>query len=174
MKVLISFCLLMLFSLVLFDCSQKKPSPVASEEANNLLRGKPDKNPKGEKSELITFEGDFNGSQEVVNCCPNAGPNPEYTMTLSGLFPPEMSGREISGNIFMNRFGRNLPWAYMVQFWWTENNTVTFLEVRGGVVQKDKKNKVTTVTFTNEQCKIWINDVITEKVLVDFILTRTE
>ena len=95
-------------------------------------------------------------------------------MTLSGLFPPEMSGREISGNIFMNRFGRNLPWAYMVQFWWTENNTVTFLEVRGGVVQKDKKNKVTTVTFTNEQCKIWINDVITEKVLVDFILTRTE
>jgi hypothetical protein len=174
MKFIISFCFIFLFSLVLFDCSQKESSPVASEEANNLFKGKPDKNPKSEKSELITFEGDFDGSQEVVNCCPNAGPFPEYTMTLSGPFPPEMSGREISGNIFMNRFGRNLPWAYKVQFWWTENNKEIFLEVRGGVIQKDRRNKITTVTFTRDTCEIWIDNALTEKVLVDFTLTRTE
>ena len=41
------------------------------------------------RSELITFSGDLTGAQEVIGCCPNAGPFPDYTMTLSGDLQPE-------------------------------------------------------------------------------------
>ena len=45
-------------------------------------KGKPDK-PGNTQTELIGFAGDFfYGSQPVKGCCPNAGPFPEYTLTL--------------------------------------------------------------------------------------------
>ena len=122
-------------------------------------------NKKPVKPELISFEGDLVGSQEVEDCCPNAGPYPDYTMTLSGVFPTPGT---YNGNIFMNVFGRGKNKEYKVQFW-TET---MFLEVIGGNIQKDKITKTTTVTFTNELCEIWMDDVLTAAVNVNFVLTR--
>ena len=134
---------------------------------------KPKPNPKPEQnSEWITFSGDLYGEQEVVGCCPNAGPFPDYTMNLSYVFPIPMRGKH-DGQLFMNSFGRNMPWAYKVQFWWTETegNTEYFIEIRGGEVHKDKKTKILTVTFVEVPCKIWINNDDSE-VLVSFTLIR--
>ena len=138
--------------------------------------------PKPEQnSEWITFSGDLNGSQEVVGCCPNAGPWPEYTMTLSDeVFPQEMTGEPHDGHIFMNGFGRNMEWAYKVQFWWGEEGDgyfyEYFIEIRGGVVHNDRKTKILTVTFENVPCyEIWKRgDLLTETidVIVSFNLTR--
>lgn len=41
MKFIISFCFVLLISLVLIDCSQKESSPVSPEETNTLYKGKP-------------------------------------------------------------------------------------------------------------------------------------
>jgi hypothetical protein len=111
---------------------------------------------------LITFVGDLEGSQEVQGCCPNAGPFPEYTMTLSGIFSEPGT---YEGRIFMNVFGRGKNKSYIVQF---STNTM-FLEVIGGVIQEDKKSKLTTVTVTNEPCVIDGNTI-----LVSFVLTREQ
>lgn len=140
-----------------------------SELGNQVLS----KKPHGQNGELITFIGDLAGSQQVVGCCPNAGPNPEYTMTLKKDKFGEISGTH-DGYIFMNRLGHNLPGAYMVQFSWTDNNTITYLEVRGGEIQTDKKNKITTITFTNEPCEIQINGEPSGTVPVDFTLKREQ
>ena len=121
--------------------------------------------------ERITFSGDLYGDQEVEGCCPNAGPYPAYYMTLSDVFPIPMPG-EHEGNIFMNGFGRNMPWAYKVQFWWIEDDTEYFIEIRGGEIHQDKKTKILTVEFTEEECNIWINDILTEPETVTFTLTR--
>ena len=126
--------------------------------------------------ERITFTGDLSGDQEVEGCCGNAGPWPEYTMTLSDKFLEGFRG-EHTGEIFMNGFGRRMPWAYKVQFWWwTEDGTEYFIEFRGGVVHKDKKTKILTVTFENVPCyEIWKRgDLLTETidVIVSFNLTR--
>ncbi len=150
----ITLILVSIISVSSFGLSKPKPKP------------KPKPNP-----EWITFSGDLNGSQEVVGCCGNAGPFPEYTMTLSNKFPEEFRGTH-TGNIFMNRFGRQMPWAYKVQFWWTEGDTEYFIEIRGGEVHKDKKTKILTVTFDMETCKIWINDVLPEPVTVTFTLKK--
>jgi len=124
-------------------------------------------------SELITFTGDLAGSQEVVGCCPNAGPNPIYTMTLSGEFQGEFRG-EHTGYIFMNSFGRNMDWDYKVQFWWwTEDGTEYFIEIRGGKAHKDKRTKILTVTFENvPSYEIWIDWDEQQPVTVSFTLTR--
>ncbi len=131
--------------------------------------------------ELITFTGDLEGSQDMAGCCPNAGPWPEYTMNLSEeVFPQEMTGEEHDGNIFMNRFGRNMDWAYKVQFWWGEGGDgyfyEYFIEIRGGVVHNDRKTKILTVTFENVPCyKILKRGELlpeTIEVIVSFVLTR--
>ena len=134
--------------------------------------------PKGPKihSEYITFTGDLYGELEVVGCCPNAGPNPKYTMTLSDVFPwiTEGNTETYDGYIFMNSFGRNMPWDYKVQFWWTETEggTEYFIEIRGGEAHKDKKTKILTVVFTGEECNIWIGEDLIDPVTVSFTLTR--
>ncbi len=128
-------------------------------------------------SENITFEGDLEGSKEVVGCCPNAGPNPEYTMTLSESFPLEFQGTH-TGYIFMNSMGGRLPWAYKVVFWWTETegdtDTEYSIEFRGGVVHKDKKTKILIVNFVEVPLfEIWIGyEPITDTHLYSFTLTR--
>jgi hypothetical protein len=141
-----------------------------------LSKGKPDLN-----SEWITFVGDLAGSQEVEGCCGNAGPFPNYTMTLSEeVFPPEMTRKPHDGNIFMNIFmnrsskGAGKQKSYIVQFWWTEDDYY-FIEIKGGVIEHDKKAKILTVTFIGEPCKIWVNDLLLPTpVPVTFTLTRAQ
>ena len=135
-----------------------------------------------QNSQWITFSGDLEGEQEVVGCCPNAGPNPEYTMTLSeDVFPEEMTGESHDGHIFMNVFMNRSEHGsgkkkvmYMVKFYWTEGDTEYFIEIRGGDIESNKKTKSLTVTFDEVPCKIWINDVPTEPVTVTFILTKAQ
>jgi len=131
-------------------------------------KGKPDKpgKPNGPKIESIVFKGDLKGSAIVEGCCPNAGPFPEYTMTLSGAFG-KLSG-EHDGQLFMNFMGTGRNQRYDVQFWTSK----FFIEIVGGHIDNDKKNKVLTVWFTNENCKVWIDEVESE-ISVNFELTRT-
>lgn len=122
--------------------------------------------------EWIAFSGDLKGSQEVEGCCGNAGPWPEYNMTLSDEFQEEFQGTH-TGNIFMNGFGRKMDWAYKFQFWWTEGDTEYFIEIRGGEIHKDKKTKILTVYFfLTETYEIWINETLQAPVIVTFTLTR--
>lgn len=167
MKSLALIIIALTFSFFLFGCQVANDSNINSP--NNSLEKKP---PKNEKSELIDITGDLVGSQEVVGCCPNAGPFPEYRLTLvENPFPSEISG-EHDGNIFMNKVGNGKNKSYMVQFWWTDNGSDYFIEIRGGVFQEDKKTKTLTATFTDAPCKTWIDDVLTSTVPVTFNLTR--
>ena len=114
-------------------------------------QGKPDKPGKPEKSkaEWIAFDGDLVGGQAVVGCCPNAGPWPEYTMTL--LFEAgEFQSGTYDGQLFINYFGAGRNQKYKVQFW--NNEIGLFIEIIGGVIEYDRKSKVLTVTFTDEEC----------------------
>ena len=168
-NLLISFVMLVI-SCFLFSCENgNQLTQTGSDEEYNIINKKP------VQGELISFIGDLEGSQEVIGCCPNAGPFPEYILKLKeDPFPLEISGRELDGNIFMNKFGRNLPWEYKVQFSWCEINSTdtTFIEVRGGVLQEDKKNKITTVTFIQDTCWIWYSGGQETIVFVDFTLER--
>jgi hypothetical protein len=151
-------------ALIFVGCEfESQPTQTASDSETRSLSKKGEKI----KIELITFTGDLAGSQVVEGCCPNAGPFPEFTMTLSGSIP----AGTYDGNIFMNKVGGGKNKYYMVQFWWTEIDNY-FIEVRGGVFQEDKKTKTLTAKFTDATCKIWINDVLTPTVTVNFILTR--
>ena len=125
---------------------------------------KPKPNPNS-NPELIIFEGDLEGNQEVVGCCPNAGPFPEYTMTLSGPLP----AGTYDGNIFMNVYGAGKNKSYIVQFW----DETMFLEVIGGDIEKDNRTKTTTVMFNDEQCEVTMANVTTT-FQVTFTLTRTQ
>jgi hypothetical protein len=156
-------------ALLFIGCKQgNQPTQQDSDLGLNDLNKKP------VNSELITFSDDLQGAQEVTGCCPNAGPSPEYTMTLSDALPEDIRG-EHNGYIFMNNFGRNLPWAYKVSFWWPENNAQdTLIIVRGGVTYNDKKNKILTVTFTEDTCWIYYPNGDRDTVYVTFTLTRAQ
>ena len=126
---------------------------------------------KPQKGELIIFkEGNLAGNEIVSGCCPNAGPFPEYTMTLSGPLP----AGTYDGHIFMNFTGSQSPGDYIVQFSWGEAPTDYFIEIRGGEAYYDRRNKILTVTFEGAQCEIYINEELTETVNVSFILTRAK
>ena len=168
-SVLILSTTLILVSFILVSCMYDGSPTQNTSDLETLRLSK-----RKIHSENITFEGDLEGSQEVVDCCPNAGPNPIYTMTLSEKFPQGFPGIH-TGYIFMNSFGRNMPWDYKVQFWWwTEDGTEYFIEIRGGEAHKDKRTKILTVTFDEVRCyEIWIGGLnYTEIVRVSFILTR--
>jgi hypothetical protein len=132
-------------------------------------QGKPDKpdKPGKSKTEWIAFDGDLVGGQPVDGCCPNAGPFPEYTMTLpfeAGGFPP---GTCHDGYLFINGYGAGRNNAYIVQFW--NDDLKIFVEIIGGVMDYDKKNKILTVTFENEECFDYYAFTTT---LVSFTLVR--
>jgi len=140
-------------SLVIVAC-ETQPVGVDTPDvqfAKNGDKGKPDKGPKPASGELITFTGDLSSvQQEVEGCCPNAGPFPAYTMTLSEAFPSEISGGH-TGNIFMNSFGRKTERGYKVQFWWgAEPDDCYCIEIGGGETEYDKRTKILTVTFTDK------------------------
>ncbi len=165
--------LLTLFALplVLVACDTQ-PVDVDTPDAQFAKGEKPSKPPRPTSGEFITFSGDLGGSQEVEGCCPNAGPFPEYTMTLSETFPHEMFG-EHTGNIFMNSLGRKVQGDYIVQFWWEEEpDNDYFIEIRGGETEYDKRTKVLTVTFSEEEMTIWQNGEELPAEYVSFVLTR--
>ncbi len=118
-------------------------------------KGKPDKPDKPDKpgkpkTEWIAFTGELEGGQVVEGCCPNAGPFPPYTMELkfgSYIFPPGT----YDGWLFINTYGAGRNRKYKVQFWWDYDRDLG-IEIIGGVIDYDKKNKVLTVTFTHEEC----------------------
>ena len=134
--------------------------------------GKPDKPPKPPKpdeatAEWIAFTGDLIGAQEVEGCCPNDGPFPEYGMTLGFKVRDFSPGTYLDGQLFINRYGAGRNQEYKVQFW----NEDIAIEIIGGVIDDDKKNKVLTVTFTGDICVVmWTGDPIA---VVTFTLIRT-
>jgi hypothetical protein len=163
-------------SLVLVAC-ETQPVGVDTPDAQFAKGDNPNKPPRPPSGELITFEGDLIGGEEVAGCCPNAGPFPEYTMTLSGTFPPPMPGTR-AGNVFMNNWrGRDDTgsWVrgYKVQFWWgEETGDYYFMEINGGQKEYNKRTRVLTVTYADEDMTVWHNGEMLTTVGVDFILTR--
>jgi len=136
--------------------------------------GKPDKLDKPSKpdTEWIEFTGDSGdlvGGAAVVGCCPNAGPWPDYQMTLGfdvGGFP---AGIPIDGQLFINYYGAGRNQKYKVQFWWNYDLDLG-IEIIGGVIDYDKRDKVLTVTFTNEDCVLIKSGTFIK--LVNFTLIR--
>jgi hypothetical protein len=160
-RVILPFILSVTFFLI--GCEYEgQPTQTTSDVETKSLGKKP------EKPERITFTGDLSGQEDILGCCPNAGPFPEYTMTLSGPLP----AGTYDGNIFMNKVGKKPNQSYMVQFWWTENANNYYIEIRGGAIEEDKKNKTIIATFTEESCEIWINNDLTATEDVSFVLTR--
>jgi hypothetical protein len=130
-------------------------------------KGKPVKPDDKTETELIVFSEDLNGFQVVEDCCPNAGPFPEYTMWLDfavGDFP---AGTYYDGYLFINNYGAGRDREYKVQFW----NDDIAIEIIGGVIDSNKKTKELTVTFTDELCvDLGTKEPIAE---VSFVLVRT-
>ena len=174
MKSILISVLMLSMTLFFVSCENEgQPTENASDVETQILDKKP------HDGDLITFTGDLVGSEIVMGCCPNAGPSPIY-QSLELIGPPPTVGPfpegiygTYTGNIFMNSTGRQSPGAYIVQFWWSENVTdTTFIEIRGGVADKDKRTKVLTVTFTQDKCWIYYPNGVVDSVLVDFILIR--
>lgn len=140
-----------------------------STDKEVTTRGKPDKPDKPGKpsTEWIQFTGDLAGAQPVDGCCPNAGPFPEYTMTLGFNVGSFTDGTTIDGYLFINRYGAGRNHAYKVQFW--NDDLEIFIEIIGGDIDNDKKNKILTVTFENEECFEYWTETTT---LVSFTLVR--
>jgi hypothetical protein len=129
--------------------------------------GKQDKPPKTD-TELIVFTGDLQGWAHVAGCCPNAGPFPEYTITLpeplvDDSVPPETvyPAGTYNGELFMNSYGAGQVSEYIVQFHACcvdhvpcidGNLPVMTFEIIGGtkVGVGKKKDRVLTVTFVDE------------------------
>jgi hypothetical protein len=105
-------------------------------------------------SELPDMDADLLGAQEVVGCCPNAGPFPLFKMTLPhDLGDPEgphIPQGTYEGELFINGYGAGRDRQYIVQFWFNED--VNFVIV-GGEIDYNKKTKVLTVIFTHEDCR---------------------
>ena len=129
---------------------------------------KPPKPPKPDETtaECITFTGDLNGSQQVEGCCPNAGPFPAYTMTLENM---GLLDGTYEGQLFINNYGAGRNKKYIVQFW--NDDLGVAIEIIGGVIDNDKKNKVLTVTFENETGWDLIDEIPIPN--VSFVLVRT-
>ncbi len=143
--------------------------------------GKPDK-PGNTQTEWIDFTGDFVGGEEVEGCCPNAGPFPEYTLTL----PVALVGIDVNypavdydGQVFMSHSSVGKDRKYIVQFWTSchdglvcEDPDHMCIEINGGVEDYDRKTKVRTVTFDEVDWNT-IGDRSTNQGTVSFVLTRS-
>lgn len=135
------FTLLICGMLVATGIEAKKPDGV-----------KPD-NPNKVKAELIAFTGALVGWEEVEGCCPNAGPDPEYQMTLpDGL--SDSDGIEVypadtyNGFLFMNSWSFEEESGYLVQFWASrdeDEEPLTF-EIICGTTVYDRKTRVLRVS----------------------------
>jgi hypothetical protein len=118
------------------------------------------------ETELIEFTGDLVGYDDSVEgCCPNAGPFPEYAMTLVRDLGDFKAGY-YQGYLFMNHYGAGRNRKYKVQFW----NDDIAIEIIGGVIDNNKKTKVLTVDFTDEDCMDLFKE--TKIATVSFTLVR--
>jgi hypothetical protein len=117
--------------------------------------GKPGNKPGG--GELITFTGYLAGSEVVEGCCPNRGPNPEYTMTLAGPPDPVGIAGTHDGHIFMNSWSPKGTdhGDYIVQFCWDGIEGHYLIEIKGGETVYNKRTKVLNVTFDEENIVEW-------------------
>ena len=140
-------------------------------------KGKPNKpdDSGNTETELIVFTENLSGSQEVEGCCPNAGPYPSYTMTMSFPVADFVAGTSIDGQLFINNHGSGRDRGYIVQFWddrhESDPDNHVAIEIKGGEVFTNKKTKAVTVLFDNVECvdlhsKEWIANV-------SFVLERT-
>jgi hypothetical protein len=115
------------------------------------------------EGEFIAFTGDLLGGEVVQGCCPNAGPAPEYSLTLpeGGLgdpnYPPYYSSGTYKGHLFINFFGAGKNQEYLVRFRGTKGLEYLSIEIVGGVIEKDNKNKALTVRFTDEDCRVLVD-----------------
>jgi hypothetical protein len=141
---------------------------VSGQEA----QGKPDKpdKPDNPKAEQINFWGDLEGDEAVYGCCPNAGPFPEYTMTLGFDFAGYPAGTPIEGWLYINYYGAGRDQKYKVQFWWDYDLDLG-IEIIGGEIYHDRRTKVLTVTFTNDECVYIKSKTLIQ--LVNFTLVRS-
>jgi hypothetical protein len=111
-------------------------------------------------AECIIFTGDLAsaGETQIVGCCPNAGPWPDYRMTLTT--GTQLDGT-FDGQLFINYFGTGANQLYKVQFWtWdfdheTPGDGDFFFEIKGGDIDRDRRAKTLTVTFTEEMATGW-------------------
>ena len=107
----------------------------------------------------------------TVGCCPNAGPAPQYVMTLHNVSYSSAFGTAeylqedpFLGQLFMNEFGRNAPYeGWLVQFWTCDYRARRpvggdfFFQIRGGTGGMDKKTKVTVVEFLDDDdATLWV------------------
>jgi hypothetical protein len=127
--------------------------------------GKPDKpdKPDNTKTELIAFTGDLQGWAHVAGCCPNAGPNPLYTLTFTKdlvdsagatVYP---AGIYSDGYLFMNGWSFEGESGYLVQFWHPDGGIfapLTF-EIICGTSVYDRKTRVLRASCVSER---WWND----------------
>ncbi len=133
-------------------------------------KGKPDKPGKPSDQELITFWGDFRGSEVVEGCCPNAGPFPPYELHVYrdlGEGDHQVPEGTYSGHLFLSGSSKGRNPEYIFQFW--DAGQDIWLEVRGGAIDYDKRTKVTTVVFENEECVCGHGELIDT---VNFTLER--
>jgi hypothetical protein len=119
-------------------------------------RGKPDRPGKPGDAQWMEFYGDLEGSQRVEGCCPNAGPFPEYTMTINSQALLEALGLwdgdfetpyTYHGGLFFNRWGVGRNAAYIVQFWTEESDPPFGILIRGGVNESGKGDPVIVINF---------------------------
>jgi hypothetical protein len=88
-------------------------------------------------------------------------------MTLPGDVG-DIQADTYQGQLFVNRYGAGKDQKYKVQFW-TEDFGI---EIIGGVIENDKKNKILTVTFEDETClDLYTKEPIAE---VSFVLVRAQ
>ena len=125
--------------------------------SSQSTQGKPDKPPGKDKPhpEWIQFLGPDlvtpEGGEVVEGCCPNAGPNPPYSLFVN--FPVyDVPAGLRHGNVFMNVFGHGQNREYLVKFGFTYEETYYCLKILGGVMDYDKQSRVLTVTFTDAPC----------------------
>ena len=146
---------------------------------------KPPPDPDQTTAECIVFTGDLMGEAVVEGCCPNAGPFPEYEMTLNLTDEDGTTvyyGIEIDGELFINNYGAGRSHGYQVQFWsWDWDTEIPVvgdicIEVIGGIIDNDKKSNVLTVSFNGEEAHFCETDETGEVVtfpFVSFDLIRT-
>ena len=156
---------------------------IASLMASGANAGKPDKPDKPDKpgntqTEWIEFTEDFVGGEEVEGCCPNAGPFPEYTLTLAKNLTftdgTIFAAGPHAGHVYMSHSSVGKDRKYVVQFWTTGDDHIC-IEVYGGVEDHDRKAKVLTVTFTNVEWNVMHElepDEAHPTGVVSFVLTR--
>jgi hypothetical protein len=113
-------------------------------------------------------DGYLEGAEQVEGCCPNAGPFPPYAMTLQNM--GHIPNGTYDGQLFINFYGVGHNQRYIVQFW----NDDVDIEIIGGDIDNDRRNKILTVTFTGTNSTCWDYKNGLPIPNVSFVLVRAE